>query len=123
MSVNWGPHYIVPSEVLKSYSGTVVLREKYDSELLQQELEQMNIQGSVLEIVNPWYYRQKGDDTWIKIGESNARNNNFPTSWNTTTLKDGQYEVMGLMHVTTGSGDIQKTIARQNIVEITINNQ
>ena len=30
MSYNWGPHYIVPSEVLKKYSGNVVLREELD---------------------------------------------------------------------------------------------
>ena len=90
MSINWGPYYIVPSEVLKTYSGTVVLREKYDNDLLHQELNQLNIQGHVIDIVNPWYYRHKGDDTWLKIGESNDKSNNFPTSWNTTALENGQ---------------------------------
>ena len=100
----------------------MVLREKYDNDLLQQELDQMEIKGSVLNIANPWYYRQKGNDTWIKIGESTDDKNNFPARWNTTTLRNGQYEVMGLMHVTAGSADLHTTIARQNIVEITIDN-
>ncbi len=122
MSINWGPHYIVPSEVIKTYSGMVVLREKYDKDLLQQELDQMGIEGPVQDIVNPWYFRKKGDDTWIKIGESNSRNDNFPTRWETASLENGQYEVMGLMHVVAGSGECQTTIARENIVEITIQN-
>ena len=37
MSYNWGPYYIVPTDVLKSYSGAVVLREEFDEELLRNE--------------------------------------------------------------------------------------
>jgi hypothetical protein len=39
MSYNWGPRYIVPSEVLRTYSGSVLLREELDEELLHKELE------------------------------------------------------------------------------------
>jgi len=39
MSYDWGPHYIVPTSVLKSYSGAVVLREQLDEELLNKEME------------------------------------------------------------------------------------
>ena len=39
MSYEWGPHFIVPSEVLKSYSGNVLLREELDEDLLNKELE------------------------------------------------------------------------------------
>jgi hypothetical protein len=28
MSRNWGPHFIVPSEVFENYSGSVLLREE-----------------------------------------------------------------------------------------------
>ena len=37
MSYNWGPHYIVPSEVIKSYSGAILLREELEEDLLKYE--------------------------------------------------------------------------------------
>lgn len=99
MSHNWGPYYIVPSSVLKGYSGIVVLRENFDKELLQQELQILEIDGPVVKAVNPWYYRKKGTETWIKIGESADEHRNFATTWDTTKLENGKYGVMGLMHV------------------------
>jgi len=77
MSYDWGPHYIVPSEVLKYYSGIVWLREQYDEYLLDKELEELGIYGSIARVSNPWYYRKKGTSTWIKIGESDDRCQNF----------------------------------------------
>ena len=41
MSYNWGPHYIVPSEVIEKYSGAVQLRENLDENLLRKELEEL----------------------------------------------------------------------------------
>ena len=38
MSVNWGPHFIVPSETLRAFSGKVLLRENFDEELLKKIL-------------------------------------------------------------------------------------
>jgi hypothetical protein len=66
MPYNWGPHYIVPSTVLKKYSGNVMLREEYDQDLLDKELAEMNLTGPILRISNPWYYRKK-DSTkyWV----------------------------------------------------------
>ena len=37
MPYDWGPQYLVPTAVIKSYSGLVVLREKYDAELLARQ--------------------------------------------------------------------------------------
>ena len=122
MSYNWGPHYIVPTEVLKSYSGAVVLREEFDEELLRKELEVLGIAGPIVNITNPWYYRRNGTDTWIKIGESDDEHQNFPTRWDTTSVENGQYEVMGLMHVFAKKGSEKTAIARQNIVEVTVEN-
>lgn len=116
MSNNWGPHFIVPSEVFESYSGSILLREEFDESLLRKELEDLGITGPVLHVTNPWYYRSKNTDTWIKIGESDNIDENFPVSWETTKLENGQYEVMGLMHVFVKSGNVEKGIARQNIV-------
>jgi hypothetical protein len=122
MSYNWGPHYIVPSEVLKEYSGNVLLREELDEELLSKELEAMSISGPIVTITNPWYCRRKDSDTWIKIGESEDRQKNFPVRWDTTRLENGQYEVMGLMHVIVKGEDGKRVIARENVVEVTIAN-
>ena len=122
MSYNWGPHYIVPSDVLKSYSGAIVLREEFDEELLHKELQALGIIGPILRITNPWYYRMKGSDTWIKIGESDDEHQNFPVRWDTTSLKNGQYEVMGLMHVFAKKDGPEVAIARQNIVEVAVEN-
>ena len=122
MSYNWGPHYIVPSQVLKTYSGAVVLREEFDEELLRKELKEMGVLGPIVKIINPWYYRAKNADTWTKVGESEDEHQNFPTRWDTTQLKNGKYEVMGLMHVIAKKDGKEIAIARQNVVEVTVKN-
>ena len=122
MSYDWGPHYIIPSEVLKSYSGTVCLREELDEDLLRKELKDLGLSGSISRVTNPWYYRKKDAGTWIKIGESGNRDEDFPVSWDTRSLNNGQYEVMGLMHVFVKEGGEEKAIARENVVEVTVEN-
>ena len=122
MSYDWGPHYIVPSEVLKRFSGVVKLREQLDDELLGRELDALGLAGVVKRIVNPWYYRKKGTDTWIKIGESDDKAENFAVALRTTDLENGQYEVLGLMHVFVEKDNVEHAIARENVVEVTIEN-
>ncbi len=122
MSYNWGPHYIVPSGVMKSYSGAIQLREELDEELLHRELDEFGLTGPVVRVTNPWYYRKKNTDTWIKIGESSDRQQNFPIRWDTANLENGQYEILGLMHVFVRGNDEEKAIARENVVEVTVKN-
>jgi hypothetical protein len=122
MSYNWGPHYIVPSEVMKRYSGSVLLREELDDELLGKELAEMGLTGPILRVTNPWYYRQKNASTWIKIGESRDKQDNFSVRWDTTALKNGQYEILGLMHVFVKKNGGETAIARENVVEVTVEN-
>jgi len=122
MSYNWGPHYIVPSGVFQSYSGKVLLREELDEDLLHKELKELGLAGPISRITNPWYYRRKNTDTWIRVGVSEDREENFPVRWDTTKLENGQYEVMGLMHVFVSKNGEEKAIARENVVEITIKN-
>jgi len=122
MSYNWGPHYIVPTDVLKSYSGMVLLREEFDEDLLHKEMQALGISGPIVTVTNPWYYRKKKTDTWVKIGESSNEQQNFPTRWDTTNLENGQYEVMGLMHVFAKKDNAEVAIARQNIVEVAVKN-
>jgi hypothetical protein len=83
----------------KKYSGGVLLREEFDKDLLRQELGELGLSGPISRVSNPWYCRKKNTDTWIKIGESADRDENFPVRWDTTNLENGQYEVMGLMHI------------------------
>ncbi len=123
MSYNWGPHFIVPSEVSRVFSsGVVQLRERFDDQLLQDELKALGLPTTIVRVTNPWYYRKKRADTWIRIGESDDIHDNFPVTWDTSQLEDGQYEVLGLMHIFVKKGDIEGAIARQNIVEVTVKN-
>ena len=122
MTTDWGPHFIVPSEGLTDFSGIVKLREYLDEELLRKELEVLGISGALIRVNNPWYFRKKGTKSWTKIGESDDKQENFPVKWDTTNLENGQYEVMGFMHVFVKENEWVKIIARQNIVEVTIMN-
>jgi len=121
MSLDWGPHFIVPSESLKSFSGVVRLRESLNEDLLHKELEGLGISGAVVRI-NPWYFRKKGAGSWIKIGESDDMEENFPVRWDTSHLENGPYEVLGLMHVSVLDHEMEHVIARQSIVEVTVAN-
>ncbi len=122
MSYDWGPHFIVPTEVIHTYSGIVGLRERIDEELLSKELQSLGRSSETVRITNPWYFRKNGTKTWIKIGESDNIAANFPVMWDTRKLENGQYEVLGLMHVTVGHGEEEAVVARQGIVKITVEN-
>ena len=122
MSYSWGPHFIVPSATLRAFSGKVLLRENFDEELLKKELEELGYSGAPFKATNPWYYRKRGSDTWIKIGESADRQSDFSVQWDTTAIKNAEYQVLGLMHVFVKKGDEEFAVARQNIVDVTIEN-
>ena len=122
MSINWGPHYIVPSEAIHTYSGRVLLREYFEEELLKQDLEQLGYPGVPFRATNPWYYRKKGATTWIKIGESSDRKSDFAVPWETTSLDNGEYEILGLMHVLVKKGESELVVARQNVVDVKVEN-
>ena len=119
---NWGPFFIVPTEVIKSYRGQVLLREYLDEQELSQEVKELSLTGRVAQVVNPWYYRKVAAKTWIKIGESSDQKNNFAVPWDTTGLANGDYEVLGMMHVSILAGDKEVTLARDNIVKVTVEN-
>jgi hypothetical protein len=123
MLCNWGPHYIVPSEIFKTYSGCVLLREEFDADLLHKQLEELGSAGPIVKITNPWYYRRTNTNTWIKIGESEDRSRHFGVMWDTTNLENGQYEVMGLMHVFVRKEGRDIAIAAQNVVEVAVQNR
>jgi hypothetical protein len=122
MSINWGPHYIVPSETIRSFSGRILLRENFNEELLKKELEQLGYSGVPFRASNPWYYRKKSTETWIKIGESSDQKSDFSVPWDTTELKNGEYQILGLMHVFVKRGEEELIIARQNIMDVKVKN-
>ena len=122
MAYNWGPHFIVPTGTSQKYSGPIRLRETLDKELLAKELAELGLPQKVVTIANPWYYRKKGAETWIKVGESNDEKQNFAVTWDTTRLKNGRYEILGLMHVFVGEGAGQVAVARQGITPLTVEN-
>ncbi len=122
MSYNWGPNFIVPTDVIEKYSGSVQLRETLDKDILAKELEELGLTQNVVRITNPWYFRKKGTDTWIKIGESEDESQNFPVTWDTTKLENGQYQVLGLMHVFVKVAGSEVAIARQGVVDLIVEN-
>jgi len=122
MSLNWGPHFIVPSETLRAFSGRVLLRETLDEDLLRTELRELGLSGYPLKVTNPWYCREKGTETWIKIGESSDQERSFAVPWDTTTLENGEYQVLGLMHVLVKTEEREVIVARQNIVDVSVEN-
>jgi hypothetical protein len=58
----------------------------------------------------------------MKINESSDRQNNFAVPWETATLENGQYQILGMMHVSIKKGEEERVIARQNIMDIKIKN-
>lgn len=122
MTINWGPYFIVPSETLKTFSGRVLLRESFDEELLRKELIELAFPGDPVKATNPWYCRKKGTETWIKIGESSNKKENFAVPWDTTKLENGEYEVLGLMHVWVRKAGQEFVVVRQNVVDVTVQN-
>jgi len=122
MSINWGPHFIVPSETLKTFSGRVLLRETFDEDLLKKELRELGYEGDPMRATNPWYCRKRGTETWIKIGESAEKKDNLAVSWDTTRLENGEYQVFGLMRVWVTKDRQELIVARENIVDVVIEN-
>jgi len=122
MSINWGPYFIVPSETLKTFSCRALLRETFDEDLLKKELKELGYEGDPIRATNPWYCREKGAETWIKIGESAEMKDNFAVSWDTTMLVNGEYQVLGLMHVWVKKDSREFVVARENIVDVVVEN-
>jgi hypothetical protein len=122
MSYEWGPHYFIPANDFKSRSGIVQLREYYDEQLLNWELEALSVQGKIQRVNNPWYCRLKDSKTWVRIGESDNKDESFAVSWDTNKFPNGIYELMGLMHVFVSDDNSEKVVASQNVIEIEIKN-
>ncbi len=120
---HWGPQFLVPTITIKHYSGRVLLRETLDDEMLRKELEAMKISGRPYSYSNGWYIRKKGTLTWLKIGESTAREHDFAIRLDTTELENGAYQVLGFMSAKVKTDDRKEVIvSRQNIADFEIKN-
>jgi hypothetical protein len=122
MPNNWGPHFIVPTGTSAKYSGPVRLRETLDKELIARELAELGLPQKLVKVSNPWYYRRRGAETWIKVGESEDEKQNFAVTWDTSKLENGHYEILGLMHVFVKDGAREGAIARQGVIAVTVEN-
>jgi hypothetical protein len=122
MSANWGPHFIVPTGTAQKYSGPVTLRETLDKAAMARELAELGLPQKVVRISNPWYYRKQGAETWIKVGESSDEKVNFAVTWDTTKVRNGHYEILGMMHVFVSEGSREPAIARQAVTPLTVEN-
>jgi hypothetical protein len=120
---SWGPQFFVPTISIKHYSGRVLLRESLDDEQLKKELEAMNIEGRPVGFTNAWYIRKKGTQTWIKVGESTAREHDFGIRLDTTELENGPYQILGFMSAKVRTDNMKEIIvSRQNIADFEIKN-
>jgi hypothetical protein len=98
------------------------LRESFDEQLLNKELYQLGYSGATIKATNPWYFRRKDTDSWMKIAESSDKQSNFAVPWETTKVKNGDYQVLGIMRVSVKKGEEELVIARQNILDVAIKN-
>jgi hypothetical protein len=101
----------------------VLLRETLDDEMLRKELDAMRVSGQPFAYSNGWYIRKKGTQTWIKVGESTAREHDFGIRLDTTELENGAYQVLGFMSAKVKTDDMKEIIvSRQNIADFEIRN-
>jgi hypothetical protein len=122
-AVHWGPQFKVPTISIKKYCGHVLLRENLDDELLKKELESLRISGHPIGYNNAWFIRKKGTQTWIKVGESVNRYQDFGVRLDTTELNNGTYQVLGFMSVKVEKADRKEMIvSRQNIADFDVRN-
>jgi hypothetical protein len=121
-TASWGPQFLVPTIAIKKYFGCVVLRESLDEELLKKELEALRIVGYTTGVTNAWYVRKKGNQTWIKVGESSKRQMDFAVRFDSTEFENGAYQVLGFMSVKVRTEDKDIIVSRQNIADLEIKN-
>lgn len=118
----WGPQFIVPTVSMKTYCGCVLLRENFDNDLLNKELQASRIPGHPVGYNNCWYIRKKGTRGWIKVGESSDRLRDFGIRLDTTEFPNGPYQVMGFMNVRVKTERDELIYSAQNIADFEIKN-
>jgi hypothetical protein len=121
-TVNWGPQFFVPTIAINKYCGCVLFRANLNDDLLQNELESLNLSGGPTAYGIVWHIREKGTQTWIKIGESVNRVMDFSVRLDTAEFEDGKYQILGFLSVTVYSKGKEIVVSRQSIAEFEIKN-
>ncbi len=119
---DWGPHFVASSEAARILSGRILLKEDVDEGLLRRDLDSMGFSGPVVRIMNNWYIRRIGRNTWLQVGTSDRRDASFPVLWDSTSVENGEYEVLEQMNVVVKHGSNQQVVARTNTVKVAIQN-
>ncbi|MCK9357450.1 MAG: hypothetical protein M0R22_09965 [Dehalococcoidia bacterium] len=119
---HWGTHFIASSDTSHTLSGRVLLREELDEALLRRELDQLGLQGPIVRVTNQWYIRKVGQDTWLRVGESDDKASRFLVQWDSASVENGDYEVLEKMNVFVKAGPEQKVVARTNTRQVAVNN-
>lgn len=118
----WGPRFIASADATRVLSGRVLLKEELDEGLLRRDLDSMGLSGPVVQVMNHWFIRQLGAETWLQLGRSDEPSASFPVTWDSTSLPNGDYEVLEQMNVVVKHGSQQHIVARTNTVKVAINN-
>ncbi len=118
----WGTHFTALPDTSRTLSGRVVLREELDRAQLRRDLDQLGLQGPVVRVMNQWYIRKLGHDAWLQLGEADEQDSRFVVQWNSTSVENGDYEVMEKMNVFVKAGQEQKVVSRTNTVRVAVNN-
>ena len=119
---NWGPRLIVSADASRVLSGQVLLKEQVDEGLLRRDLDTMGLSGPIVKVMNHWFVRRLGQDTWLQVGASDELASNFPVRWDSTSVENGDYEVLQQMNVFVKEGSQEKVVARTNTVKVAVNN-
>lgn len=122
MSINWGLHFTATSDASRVLSGRTLFKAEVDEALLRRDLDSMGLSGPILGIMNDRYIRRVGQDTWLQVGTSGEKDSNFPILWDSTSVENGDYEMLEQTYVVVKEGATQSAIARQNIVGVAVQN-
>ncbi len=122
MSINWGLHFTATPDTSRVLSGRTLFKAEVDEALLRRELDSMGLSGPILGIINDRYIRRVGQDTWLQVGTSGEKDSNFPILWDSTSVENGDYEMLEQTYVVVKEGATQTAIARQNIVRVAVQN-
>jgi hypothetical protein len=119
---NWGPRFIASGDAARVLSGRVLLKEELDEGLLRRDLDSMGLSGPVVRVMNHWFIRRLGEETWLQLGASDEPSSGFQLSWDSSTVSNGDYEVLEQMNVFVKDGSQQRVVARTNAVRVAVNN-
>jgi hypothetical protein len=118
----WGTRLLVSTDDSRVLTGEVMLKEQVDEGLLRRDLDVMGLSGPIVKMMNHWFVRKLGQDTWLKIGTSGDPGSSAHVRWDSTSVENGDYEVLQEMNVFVKQGSVEKVVTRSNTVRVAVNN-